>query len=129
MAQQALLDTIKSVFFWQRVVLFFWTIALIRRIYNLYYFAQYVFNVEGSELFTEFTFRIVIQMIQLVIYAIMVRETFNLTAHIKAYTADNTKQKFAIMVHSQQKIWKYLGVTFGIGVLMVLYYGIADYFL
>lgn len=129
MAQQALINTVKSVFLWQKIVLFFWTIALIRRIYNLYNFAHYVFSgMENDALATEFTLRVIIQAIQLVIYTMMVRETFNLTAHIKAYTDEASKKRFAMLVHSQQKVWKYLGISFGIGILLLGYNLLDAYF-
>lgn len=130
MAQQALLNTVKSVFLWQKIVLFFWTIALIRRIYYLYDFAHYVFSgmEEDTALVIEFTLRIIIQAIQLVIYTMMVRETFNLTAHIKAYTDEASKKRFAMLVHSQQKVWKYLGISFAIGILLMVYNLWSTYF-
>lgn len=126
------LKAVNRMLYWQKAVLAVWTIACLRQCYWLYDYVTIL--VDDSINWTDDSsgeIRLLIsfgvRIIQVGIYFLLIREMRKQSVLIKQYTNEQSKYSFMLIISSQSQIWKYLTVSFLIGLIMMFFYVIESF--
>ncbi|MFK7799619.1 MAG: hypothetical protein AB8E82_19355 [Aureispira sp.] len=125
------LIAVNKMLYWQRVILGLWGIAWLRQCYWLYDYLMILFDgsVDWSDdtRYIKLLISFVVRIVQVVLYFWMLKEMRAQSILIKQYTNEQSKYNFMLIISSQSQVWKYLTISFLIGLVMMVFYVLENY--
>lgn len=115
---------------WQRIILGLWVITWLRQCYRLYdYVAIFVQSPDwsGDTGYLIFLISFLVRIVQAVLYFWIIREMRTQSVLIKQHIKEQSKYNFMLLISSQSQVWKYLTISFLIGMTMTIFYILKNY--
>jgi hypothetical protein len=126
------LAAINKMLYWQRAIFGLWTIYWLLGGYWLYEYINILFG-DSMDLFDDNSAKIrlfvsfVVRIVQVVLYFWILREMRTQSVLIKHYAKEPSKYNFMLVISNQGQVWKYLTISFLIGLIMMFFYVVENY--